>query len=456
MARDGTGVASFSSRGELGIHTTYPDVGAPGVTIWSTAARRTMISVMTKQGAGLSNIDPYYFAISGTSMATPHIAGVVALLFQANPDLRMSHIYEQAEQDKLDAGWENDTRNRVHEVELILEAACEYVLPSDEGDPLAENYVPQNYSIGWNDEPFDYAQGFGLINVDKAVGLALALKELRERDFDGDMRSDNPDICIRYAMAQYEGTMKVRQKTVTTNKLYAAWNGEWSRFSNQTNQIIPMNHDTSKMVYIPETASELEVRFTYDPWNTDDKRIASLYATIDWDNDGRSDWSQSGPALEDARFDVISLSGMDTGKYWSFNVEGIGIDWDVGDRFRETQFKEVRAEFTMSLNLSFDAGDHIVPEQDHHAQFAYWKPFGEPMEGTQINMTEHYYDLGAVTDPNAVEDTGSGGGGINWWLVLLIILVLGAIAAFIYIKRNQVMGALGIKKKPEPVTVKET
>ncbi|MGA1849048.1 MAG: S8 family serine peptidase, partial [Thermoplasmatota archaeon] len=39
FARDGSGVASFSSRGELGIYTTYPDVGAPGVTIWSTAAR---------------------------------------------------------------------------------------------------------------------------------------------------------------------------------------------------------------------------------------------------------------------------------------------------------------------------------------------------------------------------------------------------------------------------------
>jgi hypothetical protein len=455
MARDGTGVASFSSRGQVGIHTTYPDVGAPGVTIWSTAARRTMISAMTKQGAGLSNIDPYYFAISGTSMATPHIAGVTALLLQAYPGLRMSHFYEQAEQEKLDAGWENDTRNRVHEVELILEAAAEYVLPSDEGDPLADNYVPQNYSVGWNDKPFDFAQGFGLINVDKAIGLTLTLKELRERDFDGDTIPDNPDICVKHAIEQYEGTMKVRQKTVTTNKLYTAWNGEWSRFSNQTNQLIPMNHDTSKMVYIPETASELEVRFTYDPWNTDDKRIASLYATIDWDNDGRSDWQQSGPALEDARFDVISLSGMNTGAYWSFNVEGIGIDWDIGDRFRESQFKEVRAEFTVSLNLSFEQGDHDVPEQDYHAQFAYWKSFGEPTDGTTINMTEHYFDLGAVTDPNAVEDTGGGESGPNWLLIILVLLALAGVGAFLYLKRNQVMGALGIKKKPEPISVKE-
>jgi len=169
------------------------------------------------------------------------------------------------------------------------------------------------------------------------------------------------------AIEQFEGTMKVREKTVKTSKLYSAWNGEWSRFANQTNQIIPMNHDTSKMAYIPETASEIEVRFTFDPWNTDDKSIVSLYAAIDWDGDGRSDWSQTGPALEDARFDVISLSGLPTGTYWSFNVEGRGIDWDLGDRFRETQYKEVKAEFTMSLNLSFEPGDHVIPEQDNHA-----------------------------------------------------------------------------------------
>jgi serine protease AprX len=454
MARDGTGVASFSSRGQLGIITTYPDVGAPGVNIQSTAARRTMISLMTKQGAGLSNIDPYYFAISGTSMATPHIAGVTALMFQAYPGLRMSHIYEDAEQEKLDAGWQNDTRNLVHEVELIMEASAEYILPSDEGDPLAENYVPQNYSIGWNDQPFDYAQGYGLINVDRAIGIALTLKELRERDFNGDGRADNPEICVKHAIEQFEGTMKAREKTVQTGQLYTAWNGEWSRFSNQTNQAIPMNHDTSKMVYIPETASELEVRFTFDPWNTDDKRIASLYATIDWNGDGRSDWSQSGPALEDARFDVISLDGLDTGTYWSFNVEGVGIDWDFGDRFRETQYKEVRAEFTMSLNLTFEPGEHIIPVQDYHAQFAYWKPFGEPMEGTYINMTEYYYDLGEVKDPNAVTPTGGEDKGANWLLIILIILVVAGIGVFLFIKRNQLIGMFGNVKKPEAVQVK--
>ncbi|MBN1389256.1 MAG: S8 family serine peptidase [Candidatus Thermoplasmatota archaeon] len=454
--RDGSGVASFSSRGQVGILTTYPDVGAPGVSIWSTAARRTFISMMTKQSAGgLSNIDPYYFAISGTSMATPHIAGVTALILQAYPGLRMSDIYEEAEQAKLDAGWQNDSRNRVHEVELILEASARYVQPSDGNEPLASNNIPQNYSIGWNGEPFDLSQGFGLVQVDRAIGIALTLKELRERDFDGDGRADNPDICVLHAIEQYDGTMKVREKTVSTNKLYSAWNGEWSRFSNQTNQIIPMNHDTSKMVYIPETASELEVRFTFDPWNTDEKSVVSLFATIDWDGDGNSDWTQTGSPLQDARFDVISLSGLPTGNYWSFNVQGQGIDWNLGERFRETQYKEVRAEFTMSLNLSFPEGDFIIPPQDYHAQFAYWKPFGDRVEGTNINLTEYYYDLGEVRDPNAGEEPPEKEGGLGWLLIFLVLVVLAAVAVVVYFKRTQLKGMLDNMRKKGKVQMKE-
>lgn len=439
IARDGSGVASFSSRGELGILTTYPDVGAPGVGIWSTAARRTMISVMTKQSAGgLSNIDPYYFAISGTSMATPHIAGVVALLLQAYPDLKMSEFYEEAEQEKLDAGWLNDTRNRVHEVELILEASADYIEPSDAGDPLAENYVPQNYSIGWNGQPFDFAQGFGLVKVDKAIAIALALKELRTRDFDRDGMPDYPDACVRAAIAQYEKTMLVRSKTYLTDRLYTAWDGEWSRFSNQTNSIIPMNHDTAKMVYIPEGAEKMEIRFTYDPWNTDDKRIASLFVSIDQTGDGNPDWVQTGDLITDARVSEITIGSGDWGNYWSFNVEGRGIDWDIGDRFRETQFKEVRAEFTISLNMTMSPGSNELGIQNPFASNAYWKPWipfdAAVTEGNQINISEYIYDLGMIEPIHQEEVTEEEPMNLTWLWILLIIAIVAVGGYLAYTK----------------------
>jgi subtilisin family serine protease len=61
-------VAFFSSRGGSG--RAKPDVVAPGVEVRSALP-----------GGG-------YGKLSGTSMATPHVAGVVALMWSANPALR--------------------------------------------------------------------------------------------------------------------------------------------------------------------------------------------------------------------------------------------------------------------------------------------------------------------------------------------------------------------------------
>ncbi|MDO7908204.1 S8 family serine peptidase [Paenibacillus sp. JX-17] len=77
----GDQMASFSSRGpnsdgSLGIK---PDVSAPGVNILSTWP------AYGKQNPGIS-YDTAYNRISGTSMATPHVAGLAVLLKQQHPD----------------------------------------------------------------------------------------------------------------------------------------------------------------------------------------------------------------------------------------------------------------------------------------------------------------------------------------------------------------------------------
>ncbi|MBX2988783.1 MAG: S8 family serine peptidase [Bdellovibrionaceae bacterium] len=72
-------IADFSSRGPgvfNGQDTQKPDLGAPGVDIISAVP-----------GGG-------YKAMSGTSMAAPHIAGLAAILYQVDPSLTPAKIRE--------------------------------------------------------------------------------------------------------------------------------------------------------------------------------------------------------------------------------------------------------------------------------------------------------------------------------------------------------------------------
>lgn len=78
--RNGT-VSDFSSRGKAGDQSTYPDISAPGEEITSSCRLYLPICTTGLAPEGLGN----YNTISGTSMAAPHIAGIVAQLFQANP-----------------------------------------------------------------------------------------------------------------------------------------------------------------------------------------------------------------------------------------------------------------------------------------------------------------------------------------------------------------------------------
>lgn len=87
-------VSDFSSRGRSSDASTWPDISAPGESI--TSSCRLYLAICStgldfRNGPGALDIGTFN-TISGTSMAAPHIAGIVAQLFQADPSATPAEV----------------------------------------------------------------------------------------------------------------------------------------------------------------------------------------------------------------------------------------------------------------------------------------------------------------------------------------------------------------------------
>ncbi|HEX7400764.1 MAG TPA: S8 family serine peptidase [candidate division Zixibacteria bacterium] len=131
-------IASFSSRGPSDCNTSVikPEVVAPGVTVYSSVP-----------GGGY---EQNYW--DGTSMAGPHVAGVVVLMRQANPDLEVDSIKQILINTAIDLG----THGEDNDYGYGIIDAYEAVLAS----------IPETYMAGDanDDELVDVADVIFLIN----------------------------------------------------------------------------------------------------------------------------------------------------------------------------------------------------------------------------------------------------------------------------------------------------
>ncbi|GAB3236384.1 hypothetical protein GCM10027346_27030 [Hymenobacter seoulensis] len=85
---------TFSVDGQTWTFKNEPVIVAPGVDVVSTRAIAPVSSLGTQMDVELLQPAevPFYTHMSGTSMATPHVAGVVALMLEANPALAPAQV----------------------------------------------------------------------------------------------------------------------------------------------------------------------------------------------------------------------------------------------------------------------------------------------------------------------------------------------------------------------------
>lgn len=131
-------LSDFSSRGKSTDtnKNNWPDISAPGDGITSTWGGPS-----TYAGPPFAlTYYPYYTALSGTSMATPHVAGIVALLKEASPLLTPAAIED-----------------------ILEDTAVQFVTPG--------GYVTD---LGNTTTGINYGAGHGLVDAIAALGAAGA------------------------------------------------------------------------------------------------------------------------------------------------------------------------------------------------------------------------------------------------------------------------------------------
>ena len=90
----GGALASFSSKGPRYDGAMKPDIAAPGVAIASAISSFTDGTYTTVATTDFNNTTYRFAKFSGTSMASPMVAGVVALMLEANPYLSAAQVKE--------------------------------------------------------------------------------------------------------------------------------------------------------------------------------------------------------------------------------------------------------------------------------------------------------------------------------------------------------------------------
>jgi len=373
LVHEGNAVTSFSSRGWSTQQHTWPDIGAPGRNIWATAPRATAIDASTRtQG------DLYYMAISGTSMATPHIGGIATLLLAAAPSLGVAN-YQTEDHDHLESlyfnetakgiqfdDWDERNESRVHEVELILELTSHYEIlrnSCEEGnDEDSCNDIPDDcYVSQKTDRCHDWRVGHGLVDTDRALALSRTLQVMRDPNEDGFI--DFPQVTVWDAYKHFEKIMDTRDLPLETDQLRHAWKGEWSHFNNgPTSTFGTYATEDRHYVWVPNGTFEMQVSFSSLDWDSNTAQVAQIRPNVDLGSDGDDDAQGQGTIVGDTIYIVLDVEPEHWGQWTEFDVTGTAISLPVTGIITGSEFMEPRVPYTFDVLLTLDVSEQQTVE----------------------------------------------------------------------------------------------
>ncbi|OYD08892.1 S8 family peptidase [Paludifilum halophilum] len=99
-------IASFSSRGPTTDGVIKPDIVAPGSQVTSLRAPGSYIDKMSYE----SRVDQHYSVMSGTSMATPIVAGIAAILLTEHPEWTPDQVKRNLMKTAADMGLDSQAQ----------------------------------------------------------------------------------------------------------------------------------------------------------------------------------------------------------------------------------------------------------------------------------------------------------------------------------------------------------
>lgn len=451
LTHDGTAVTSFSSRGCMNQQHTWPDVGAPGRDIWATAPRGTAIDASTRtQG------DMYYMAISGTSMATPHVGGIAGLLLNAAPSLTVAD-YHRDDHDEGDSqvggegtaaygqfeDWDTANFSRVHEVELILELTAQYegmANSCEEGNADDScNDIPENCYVSATGKCHDWRVGHGLTNVDHAVALARTLQLMRDPDLNGFV--DNPEYNVWDAYEIYQSMMDVQDISVPTDRVRHEWKGDWNHFNNGATGAVYYTED-AHYVWVPNGTTRMEVLFSATEYDLDIGQVGALQLSIDLADDGNNDAQGQGTRTADTWYYDLDIEESSWGAWAKFDVQGQAVTFF---RFADDpEFFESSIPYTVDVTMTLDLSEQRIIEFEQKPEYysdldptSPSEEFDDEMEGMLI-FRRAVYDQATVSSlitPKVVDDDSEVSGLLSLFggspavslfvLILLISVSLG-------------------------------